>query len=104
MSLLLGLYVILLVANLLSAIWVPWHIVTVILQIMLFGLLTISIPVHLGWSRRNFVFLVLGYVMSILFGILIFAIIYHRTGLMAGGIIQEVNFADAIYFSVTTWA
>lgn len=103
MSLLMCGYVILAIVGLLSALLAPWHLLTATAVGMLFVLLTVSIPLHLAWSRNNFGFLVSAFVISILFGILEFAIIYKRTGLVADGSIRSVSFAEAVYFSVTTW-
>jgi Ion channel len=104
MSLLLACLTLLFVLSLLSALFLPWHFLTVMLLLGLSVLLTASIPVHLAWSRRNFGFLLIGFTGCILYSIFAYAVVYHRTGLLVGGIPTQVNFSEALYFSVTTWA
>ncbi len=103
MTLLLSGYCLLVLVSLILAIWSPIHLVTALVTACLFVVLTVSVPVQLGWSRGNFGFLVSWFVGSIFFGITIFAIVYWRTGLNVAGAHRQVSFQEAMYFSVTTW-
>jgi hypothetical protein len=70
----------------------------------LFALLTMTIPLQLAWYKLDFRGLVWKFIAFMGFGIVCFAMIYMRSGLVASGLHRDVSFVEALYFSITTWA
>jgi len=86
-----------------SSIFVPFPLITALILLIPFIILTWLIPLSLGTQQRSFRSLFYRFGGTILFSIAAFAYIYFKHGLIASGKHQDIGFEDALYFSITTW-
>ncbi|WP_375724250.1 ion channel [Arcobacter sp. KX21116] len=96
-------YIILMIVIVLSFFKIGIYIVPILLFIMLY-ILTILTPLHLSWEKEMpYGSIVRSFVIYIFFAILIYAIMYFKSGLIINGKLIDVDFLTSIYFSGTTW-
>jgi hypothetical protein len=77
--------------------------ITASVMIIPFIILTWSIPVELGAKQSTHYAVFYKFGGTILFSITIFAYIYFKHGVYVSGNRTNVDFFDALYFSITTW-
>jgi len=87
-----------------AVLFTPLYWVAAVTLMVLFAVLTMSIPVLLAWNKLRFRGVVWTFVVFMAFSVFVFALIYDRTGLVVGDSVQDVSLGEAVYFSVTTWA
>jgi len=79
------------------------YIIPILLFYMLYLIISI-VPLILAWhgeiSYRDLIFKNIIY---IIFTILVYSIIYFKSGLIVNGELSNIDFTTAIYFSGTTW-
>lgn len=86
-----------------SSVFVPYPIVTALTTLLPFWFLTLMIPLKMGTRQGSFNSIFYTYIGTMLFSIIIFANIYFKEGLYISGVITNIDFWDALYFSITTW-
>ncbi|WP_409439112.1 ion channel [Psychromonas sp. GE-S-Ul-11] len=60
-------------------------------------------PVNIAWFNGSYDKLLFQCIINIVFSILMYSILYFKSGLIVNGQYQSVDFATALYFSGTTW-
>jgi len=80
-----------------------WPLLVAYILCVLLFVIFLRVPAELAWSQNFFSSLVWIFMVNILYSIIVYAILYYRSGLIQNGNLIEISFLQSLYFSVTTW-